>query len=106
MIDKFFVRIAQIPVRLYRFFLSPWIGNQCRFYPTCSAYMLEAMEKHGAAKGLYLGIRRILACNPWNKYHGHDPVPERFTWGDMLGYKRKQHPHPCHEKADNKESTL
>ncbi len=72
---RMFVRIAQAPVHLYRFVLAPWTGNQCRFHPTCSAYMLEALEKHGVIKGLYLGIWRILRCNPWNKNHGHDPVP-------------------------------
>ncbi len=46
----------------------------CRFSPTCSNYMYEAVEKYGVIKGLYLGVRRILRCHPWNK-GGHDPVP-------------------------------
>lgn len=47
----------------------------CRFYPTCSTYMMEALEKYGVVKGLYLGIKRILRCNPFNKKTGYDPVP-------------------------------
>jgi len=66
-------------VRGYRFFLSPWFGNQCRFYPTCSAYALEAIERHGAARGALLSGARILRCNPWNEC-GIDPVPGHFAW--------------------------
>lgn len=62
-------------VNAYRLLLSPWLGSQCRFYPTCSAYALEALERHGAAAGSYLGARRLLRCHPWCA-GGHDPVPE------------------------------
>ncbi|MCB1555768.1 MAG: membrane protein insertion efficiency factor YidD, partial [Alphaproteobacteria bacterium] len=72
-----FTKLVQLPVRAYRFFLSPWLGNQCRFYPTCSAYMIAALERHGVLKGLFLGFRRILRCNPWYGCGGCDPVPER-----------------------------
>ena len=47
---------------------------KCRFYPTCSNYMIEALEEYGLFKGLYLGIKRILRCNPFNKHYGYDPV--------------------------------
>lgn len=66
-------------VRVYRLLLSPWVGGQCRFYPSCSAYTIEALERHGAAAGTYLGAARILRCHPWCE-GGHDPVPARFTW--------------------------
>ena len=63
-----------LPIRLYRLVLSPLIGNQCRYAPTCSAYMLEAIEKYGAIKGIYLGLKRIARCHPWGS-SGFDPVP-------------------------------
>jgi len=62
-------------VRGYRFFLKPWLGNACRFEPTCSAYALAALHQHGAAAGSYLAVRRILRCNPLCN-GGCDPVPD------------------------------
>jgi putative membrane protein insertion efficiency factor len=61
-------------VRAYRFALSPWLGNACRFEPTCSAYALEALETHGAAVGAALTVARIARCHPWCA-GGFDPVP-------------------------------
>jgi putative membrane protein insertion efficiency factor len=61
-------------VRAYRLLLSPWLGSSCRFEPTCSAYSLQALERHGAAKGSYLTLRRLARCHPWC-IGGHDPVP-------------------------------
>lgn len=63
-------------VRAYRFALSPWLGNACRFEPTCSAYALEALEQHGAAAGAALALGRIARCHPWCD-GGVDPVPDR-----------------------------
>lgn len=63
------------PIRAYRYFLSPWVGNSCRYTPTCSVYAIEAIQRHGALKGLLMGSLRIVRCNPWCK-GGHDPVPE------------------------------
>jgi len=63
-----------VPVRFYSRRISPVLGPRCKFYPTCSAYMIEAVEKHGAAKGFLMGIWRILRCNPFSK-GGYDPVP-------------------------------
>ena len=67
-------RALALPVRAYRFFLSPWLGSACRFEPTCSRYALDALEQHGAAKGTYLAARRVLRCHPWCD-GGLDPVP-------------------------------
>lgn len=61
-------------IRGYQLFISPVLPKTCRFYPTCSAYFIEALEKHGVFKGTYLGVRRILRCHPWNP-GGYDPVP-------------------------------
>lgn len=61
-------------VRAYRFLLSAWLGNQCRFEPTCSAYTIGALQAHGALAGSYLGVRRIVRCHPWCD-GGVDPVP-------------------------------
>lgn len=63
-----------LPIRAYRLLLSPWLGSACRFTPTCSAYAIEAIEGHGAARGSYLATRRILRCHPWCA-GGLDPVP-------------------------------
>jgi len=62
-------------VRAYRLLLSPWLGSACRFEPTCSAYALQALERHGAAAGSYLTLRRLARCHPWCD-GGCDPVPE------------------------------
>lgn len=72
----FGARILSLPVKAYRLIFSPWVGHNCRYQPTCSAYALEALEKHGAFKGGWLAARRILRCHPWGK-SGYDPVPAR-----------------------------
>ena len=61
-------------VKLYRLFLSPWLGASCRFEPTCSVYALQALEAHGAAAGSYLTLTRLVRCNPWCE-GGCDSVP-------------------------------
>jgi len=63
-------------VRIYRLLLSPWLGSSCRFEPTCSAYALGALERHGALAGSALTIGRIARCHPWCA-GGCDPVPDR-----------------------------
>jgi putative membrane protein insertion efficiency factor len=80
-------------VKGYRLVLSPWLGSSCRFTPTCSAYSLEALERHGAAAGAYLTAARIARCHPWCA-GGHDPVPDApprlFTrWGTTLPQQKK-----------------
>ena len=61
-------------VRFYRVALSPWLGMNCRFQPTCSSYAIEALQEHGALKGGWLALRRIARCHPWGG-SGYDPVP-------------------------------
>ncbi|MDD3244464.1 MAG: membrane protein insertion efficiency factor YidD [Eubacteriales bacterium] len=61
-------------IRFYRRFISPLFPPCCRFYPTCSAYAMEAVQKYGAAKGGLLALKRILRCHPFND-GGYDPVP-------------------------------
>jgi putative membrane protein insertion efficiency factor len=63
-------------IKAYRYFLSPLLGPSCRFYPTCSAYAVEAIDTHGAIKGSWLALRRIVKCHPWHP-GGIDPVPPR-----------------------------
>ncbi|MFN5912683.1 MAG: membrane protein insertion efficiency factor YidD [Bacteroidota bacterium] len=63
-------------VKMYQWFISPLFPPSCRYTPSCSNYMLQALKVWGPIKGLYLGSRRIFSCHPWGG-HGHDPVPER-----------------------------
>ena len=67
-------RLVALPVRGYRLLASPWVGHGCRFQPTCSAYALDALARHGALRGSWLALRRIGRCHPWGG-HGYDPVP-------------------------------
>lgn len=64
-------------VRIYQWIISPIFPANCRYQPTCSAYMIEAIEEWGVIRGLLLGIKRIASCHPWGG-HGHDPVPKRW----------------------------
>lgn len=70
MIKQFLIMI----VRGYQKFLSPFLGNNCRFSPTCSEYFILAVEKYGVFKGIYLGGKRIVKCHPFNP-GGYDPLP-------------------------------
>jgi hypothetical protein len=62
-------------VRVYQAAISPWLPATCRYTPSCSAYAVEALERHGAARGSWLATRRILRCHPWGG-SGFDPVPD------------------------------
>jgi len=70
--------LAILPIKTYQLVVSPLLGSNCRFQPTCSAYAIEAIQKHGALRGGLLALKRILRCHPWEKLgagSGHDPVP-------------------------------
>ncbi|HEY9268767.1 MAG TPA: membrane protein insertion efficiency factor YidD [Methylotenera sp.] len=67
-------RILVWIVKAYQLVLSPFFGQQCRFYPTCSQYAVEAIQKHGALLGSYYTVRRLSRCHPWCD-GGHDPIP-------------------------------
>jgi hypothetical protein len=86
-------------VKAYRLLLSPWLGQSCRFEPTCSVYAIGALEQHGAAVGSYLTLRRIARCQPWCQ-GGHDPVPPKAR-------HRNQRPGPLFSSlsSDDKKSS-
>ena len=65
--------VLALPVRAYRLVLSPWVGNGCRFQPTCSQYAIDALRRHGVGRGLWLAVRRIGRCHPFGGC-GYDPV--------------------------------
>ena len=67
-------RLMLFVIRAYRYLLSPWWGNQCRFDPICSEYAMQAIEQHGALRGSWLALRRLTKCHPWHR-GGFDPVP-------------------------------
>jgi uncharacterized protein len=67
-------KIFILPVKLYQWILSPWLGTHCRHTPTCSQYMIESIEIHGPSKGMWLGFKRLCRCHPWGT-QGYDPVP-------------------------------
>jgi putative membrane protein insertion efficiency factor len=77
-----------LPIRLYQWTLSPLLGVNCRYAPSCSEYAVEAIATHGALRGLVLTARRILRCHPWGG-SGYDPVPTRNT----SHHKTCHHPH-------------
>jgi putative membrane protein insertion efficiency factor len=77
-------------IKLWRLVVSPLYGDVCKFYPTCSAYGLEAVEVHGAAKGSWLVVNRLRRCHPWSK-GGYDPVPgtpSARAWAEELAELR------------------
>lgn len=71
--------VLKILIRGYQKFISPLFPSVCRFQPTCSSYAIEAIERFGSVKGVYLAARRIVRCRPGGG-HGYDPVPEMFTF--------------------------
>jgi hypothetical protein len=75
---KVILQILSLPfialIKIYQWIISPWLGSQCRFTPTCSNYSIQAFKKHGVFKGLWLTVKRISRCHPWGG-RGYDPVP-------------------------------
>ena len=78
MLSRFFQHLLLLLVRGYRYWFKPWLGNSCRFEPSCSAYAQQALQQHGAARGAALAGWRLLRCQPWCE-GGCDEVPERWT---------------------------
>lgn len=68
------VALAISAIRVYRWLFSPWLGGACRYWPSCSVYAEQAVHRHGALRGSWLALRRLLRCHPWGG-HGVDPVP-------------------------------
>jgi putative membrane protein insertion efficiency factor len=83
-------RMLQGVVRLYQILISPALPPRCRFLPTCSNYAIEALGRHGAARGLWLAMRRLVRCHPWGG-SGYDPVPISSAPHACL----RRHPHAC-----------
>ena len=71
---KFLSFLLVIPIKLYQILISPILGPNCRYHPTCSQYSIEAINKYGPFKGTWIAIKRISSCHPWGG-SGHDPVP-------------------------------
>lgn len=76
LISKFLKLIFIIPIRGYQIFISPLLGSNCRFQPTCSHYMIDAIEEWGIFRGTWMGLKRIFGCHPWNESDPIDPVPK------------------------------
>ncbi|MGK0489226.1 MAG: putative membrane protein insertion efficiency factor [Candidatus Endobugula sp.] len=73
---KIIAAIFIFPIRIYQYTISPLIGANCRFAPTCSAYTVEAIQEWGPLKGIWLGLKRFSKCHPWGG-DGYDPVPKK-----------------------------
>ncbi|MDG1886383.1 MAG: membrane protein insertion efficiency factor YidD [Alphaproteobacteria bacterium] len=67
--------VLKLPIFFYRYTFSSFVGSNCRYYPTCSAYSLEAIGSHGPLKGIFLSLKRLARCHPWSNRSGVDPVP-------------------------------
>ena len=76
MISKILIYPFVLFVQFYQTAISPFTPSSCRFEPTCSTYMIQALQKHGLLYGGFLGLKRIVSCNPWGRT-GYDPVPEK-----------------------------
>ena len=77
------IKIISFPIHIYRLFISPLTGKNCRFEPTCSEYALTALKARGVLHGSYLSIKRILKCHPFSRYSGYDPVPNKKQTKDI-----------------------
>lgn len=62
-------------IRIYQWVVSPWLGKNCRFVPSCSNYFIEALKTYGLFRGIFIGLKRIFRCHPWGK-KGYDPLPK------------------------------
>ena len=76
MFNRILIFPLVVLIKFYQLAISPWLGKNCRYQPTCSHYTLEALKVHGLFKGSYFGIKRILSCHPWGG-SGYNPVPPK-----------------------------
>lgn len=76
-------KLLLLPIRVYQYAISPMMASHCRHYPTCSQYAIEAITTHGAVKGLFLSVKRLLRCHPWGK-GGYDPVPGTEVCSEVM----------------------
>lgn len=89
-------QLALALIKVYRYAISPMLGQHCRYYPSCSGYAYLAIERFGLLRGVWLAVRRLLRCHPWHE-GGYDPVPESST---------AQHPHPHGHQCQSHEHDL
>jgi len=75
-VKQFFVGILLVPIKIYQWFISPYLPQSCRHVPSCSNYAVEALKVHGPILGFWLSVKRISRCNPWGT-SGYDPVPPK-----------------------------
>ncbi|SDD92606.1 membrane protein insertion efficiency factor YidD [Riemerella columbipharyngis] len=75
-INRIITAPAIAMIKFYQYAISPWLGKNCRYTPTCSQYTLQALREYGLIKGMWLGIKRISRCHPWGG-SGYDPVPNK-----------------------------
>ena len=106
------MRLSDVPktilkglIRVYAYAISPLMGGKCRFYPTCSTYAIEAIERHGAGKGSVMAAKRLMKCHPWHRGDMLDPVPASIDWAGVIGYKRCNPETGCNCRNDKEKKT-
>ena len=77
MLNKILIFPFVLFIRVYQLIISPMLGSNCRFIPTCSEYAMESLKEYGLIKGIFLSIKRIGKCHPWGS-HGYDPIPTKM----------------------------
>jgi len=77
MLNKIIIFPFVLFIRVYQLIISPMLGSNCRFIPTCSEYAMESFKEYGLIKGIFLSIKRIGKCHPWGS-HGYDPIPTKM----------------------------
>lgn len=82
-------------LKMYKLLISPFLGQNCRFHPSCASYTIEAVDRHGVIRGLVLGLRRVMKCQPWHA-GGYDPVPEPAHGCKQVTNNRCCHQSGCH----------